>query len=54
VNGIVVSYGCNANTGSCTFLGDTYTNDTGLDGYIVFTGSADFQVKEIEVFEIAA
>jgi hypothetical protein len=30
---------CNANTHSRTYLGDTYTNDTGLDDRIVFTGS---------------
>jgi hypothetical protein len=45
---------CNANTDSSTFLGCAYTNDTGLDGQRVFTGSATFKVKEIEVFEIAA
>jgi hypothetical protein len=44
---------CNANTNSRTeSLGDNYTNDTGLDGKTFFTGSRDFQVKEIEVFEI--
>jgi hypothetical protein len=45
---------CNANTDSGTSLGYTYINDTGLDAKIVFTGSFHFQVKEIEVFEIAA
>jgi hypothetical protein len=50
--GIAVSDNCNANTRSATFLGDVYTNDTGLDGNTVFTGSRHFQVKEIEVFEI--
>jgi hypothetical protein len=45
---------CDANTGSYTVLGDVYTNDTGLDGWIVFTGSRYFEVTEIEVFEIAA
>jgi hypothetical protein len=49
---IAVSDNCNANTRSCTYLGDTYTNDTGLDKYVVFTGSTYFRVKEIEVFEI--
>jgi hypothetical protein len=44
---------CNANT-SYTSPGGTYINDTGLKGNIVFTGSEDFQVKEIEAFEIAA
>jgi hypothetical protein len=43
---------CNANTMSLTYFGTRYTNDTGLDGNTFFTGSRDFQVKEIEVFEI--
>jgi hypothetical protein len=47
-----VSDNCNANTDSSTSLGDTYSNDTGLDGRTVFTGWHYFQVKEIEVFEI--
>jgi hypothetical protein len=33
-------------------FGYTYTNDTGLDGKMFFTGSKNFKVKEIEVFEI--
>jgi hypothetical protein len=45
---------CNANTRSHTVLGNSYTNDTGLDKFIVFTGSQYFQVAEIEVFEITA
>jgi hypothetical protein len=49
---IGVSDNCNANTASATRLGDAYTNDTRLDQYTVFTGSKNFQVKEIEVFEI--
>jgi hypothetical protein len=48
-----VSDNCNANTRSWTSLGDWgYNNDTGLRKDIVFTGSKDFQVAEIEVFEI--
>jgi hypothetical protein len=44
---------CNANTDSYTQLfGIVYTNDTGLDAKTVFTGSKEFQVKEIEVFEV--
>jgi hypothetical protein len=43
---------CNANPDSYTYLGSSYTNDTRLDNDVVFTGSKDFQVKEIEVFEI--
>jgi hypothetical protein len=49
---IGVSDECNANTRSFTFLGYIYTNDTGLDGMTVFTGSQGFRVKEIQVFEI--
>jgi hypothetical protein len=49
-----VSDNCNANTSSSTYLGRAYTNDTGLRETIVFTGSWEFQVKEIEDFEIAA
>jgi prefoldin subunit 5 len=51
---IHVCHDCNKDTWSFTSLGATYTNDTGLDEGIVFTGSLYFQVKEIEVFEIAA
>jgi hypothetical protein len=49
---IVVKDNCNANTHSFTFIGFSYTNDTGLGETIVFTGSKCFQVKDIEVFEI--
>jgi hypothetical protein len=50
--GIFVYDDCNANTDSNTHLGSSYINDTGLQATMVFTGSARFQVKEIEVFEI--
>jgi hypothetical protein len=43
---------CNADTWSDTSLGWCYTNDTGLSMFVVFTGSDNFQVKEIEVFGI--
>jgi hypothetical protein len=49
---IGVSSDCNAGSWSYISLGRDYTNDTGLDGRTVFTGSYRFQVKEIEVFEI--
>jgi hypothetical protein len=49
---VEISDNCNANTDSYTSLGYSYINDTGLDGDSVFTGSGDFTVKEIEVFEI--
>jgi hypothetical protein len=50
--GMWVHDSCNANKYSGTNLGIAYTNDTGLDGITVFTGSFRFQVREIEVFEI--
>jgi hypothetical protein len=33
-------------------LGTHYVNDTGIDGKVFFTGSENFEVREIEVFEI--
>jgi hypothetical protein len=53
-NDIAVSNNCSANSQSFTNLGITYTNDTGMIGEAFFTGSRNFQVKEIEVFEITA
>jgi hypothetical protein len=59
---IVVYANCNANTSSSTswfgdsyteHCGENYTNDPGVDGKTFFTGSRNFQVKEIEVFEIS-
>jgi hypothetical protein len=49
---IAVSDSRNTYNHSFTSLGLAYTNDTGVDGEMVFTGSWQFQVKEIEVFEI--
>jgi hypothetical protein len=44
---------CNTNNWShIGTFGQSYTNDTGLDGKTFFTGSEGFRVKEIEVFEI--
>jgi hypothetical protein len=37
---------------SASSFGENYTNDTGLAGKTFFTGSPNYQVKEIEVFEI--
>jgi hypothetical protein len=50
--GITVHDRCNANAYSYTSLGRSYANDTGLDWKKVLTGSRDFRVKEVEVFEI--
>jgi hypothetical protein len=47
-----VSNNCNANTESSSFLGFWAANDTRMEGRDVLTGSQDFTVKEIEVFEI--
>jgi hypothetical protein len=42
-------------TGSFTGrFGSSYTNDTGLEGRTFFTGSREFRVREIEVFEITS
>jgi hypothetical protein len=49
---IGVSGNCNANTDSCTSLGNWYTNDTELDRKTFFAGSYHFQVKEIAVFKM--
>jgi hypothetical protein len=52
---IAVWPNCNENTNSTTSVfGWNYTNDTGLDGKTFFTGSTNFQVMEIEVFQITA
>jgi hypothetical protein len=51
---IVVADNCNTNQDSFIQFNTHYTNDTGMDGAIVFTGSKRFQVKEIEVFEITS
>jgi hypothetical protein len=54
---LVVSDQCNANADSDAYFDgseDCYTNNTGLDGNTLFAGSQQFQVKEIEVFEIKA
>jgi hypothetical protein len=48
---IHVSDNCNANAESFTSSGWSYINDTGV-GASFLTGSQNFQVKEIEVFEI--
>jgi hypothetical protein len=58
--GIYVSDNCAANTSShAAHFSHTYANDTGVDPRhsngcsTFFAGSSHFQVKEIEVFEIA-
>jgi hypothetical protein len=49
---IYVSDNCHVTLKSYTSLGRAYTNDTRLYRDIVFTGSRNFKVREIEVFEI--
>jgi hypothetical protein len=49
---ISVSDQSNVNTLNSTYSGCIYTNNTELDGTIIFTGSRWFQFKEIEIFEI--
>jgi hypothetical protein len=48
---IWVDDNCNSQVSCDTSLGNSYTNDTGVDGMQFFTGWYSFQVKEIEVFE---
>jgi hypothetical protein len=51
---IGVSDCCNANARSfANSFGVSYANSTGLNGKRFFTGSGNFIVKEIEVFEIS-
>jgi hypothetical protein len=47
------NYNANTDSFTCNF-GTRYTNDTGLDGMMFFTGSAEFQVEEIEMIEITS
>jgi hypothetical protein len=49
---IAISDDCNERTTSNSHLGSAYINDTGLEEKTFFAGSHNFQVKEIEVFEI--
>jgi hypothetical protein len=49
---MTVSDNCHTNTHRSSSIGTCYTNDTGMAGDIICAGSRNFQVKEIEVFEI--
>jgi hypothetical protein len=51
-NGIAIFDNCNARTTNRTYNGSFYSNDAGMGADVFFTGSAKFQVKEIEIFEI--
>jgi hypothetical protein len=54
-NNIGIFDECNTNSNSYAMFngsGDTYVNDTGLDGATLFTYTQKFTVREIEVFEI--
>jgi hypothetical protein len=43
---------CQTSSNSYSHLGKAYVNDTGISGNHVLTGSKDFLVEEIEVFEV--
>jgi hypothetical protein len=43
---------CQSSANNYSQLGTTYVNDTGIPGDQVLTGSHNFTVKEIEVFEV--
>jgi hypothetical protein len=49
---ICVSDKCNVNADIYSSFGYTYKNDSGVEGEKLFAGSRNFEVKEIEVFEI--
>jgi hypothetical protein len=49
---IVVYDNCNSRADNFSTIGNFYTNDTKRDGNTIFTGSRQFQVQEIEVFEL--
>jgi hypothetical protein len=47
---LVICDGCDVNACHCDGFGSTYTNDSGLNGQLLFTGAKKFKVSEIEVF----
>jgi hypothetical protein len=49
---MVLQNNCNTSNSNWTNVGNSYENDTGIDGNLVFTGEYNFTVKEIEVFTI--
>jgi hypothetical protein len=49
---IIVHDNCNATTQNYSSLGSVYSNNTVPDEKVVLTGETNFQVREIEVFEI--
>lgn len=52
-NDIWIVNNSNSNANSCTNLGaQAYSNTTGLDGRIVFTGKYNFTAKDIEVYQV--
>jgi hypothetical protein len=51
-NDIWICDKCNTTQSSYTNFGHSYTNNTGLSGQSVLTGSSTFLVKNIEVFEV--
>jgi hypothetical protein len=54
-DGLIVSDNCYAKSSSCAYdLNPIYAIDIGLDGYCFFASPGNFQVKDIEVFEISS
>jgi hypothetical protein len=51
-SGVKIVSDCNTKDNDAGGLGNTYANDTGLDGTTFLTGKPNFRVVEIEVFEI--
>jgi hypothetical protein len=49
---LFVSDNCNITPNSTEGFGCVYENDTGINGKVFLTGSKQFLVQEIEVFEL--
>jgi hypothetical protein len=51
-NDLYIADNCNQNLNNASNLGVNFTNNTGQPGHLFLTGANNFQVKEIEVFQI--
>jgi hypothetical protein len=51
-NDLLVANNGDVNSGSHTYLGGSYVNDTGRDRGKFFTGAQSFRVSEVEVFQV--
>jgi hypothetical protein len=49
---LIVANQCNQNTSSYSILGNSYQNNTPFNGNAVLSNSQNFQVAEIEVYQV--